>query len=454
MTRLSRSYDGRPAAPVRMVHLGVGAFARAHPIWFTDHALDGAEWGVAVFTGRSAAVADDLCAQDGLYTLTVRGPVEDEHEVVSAICEAHAGGDLVAWRRLMADPDVAVVTITVTEAGYHRDAHGVLDVADPQVAADLSALRADPTADVRTVPGKLVAGLLVRRAAGAGAIALVPCDNVPDNGAMLEAILAPAAAAVDPSLVPWIGDHVAFVSTMVDRITPRTTADDRAALRAASGVDDPALVVAEPYAEWVLSGDFPAGRPRWESAGARFVEDIEPHESRKLRLLNGAHSLMAYLGALRGHLTVSEAIDDPIVRGRVEAWWDLAAPYVALPAAEIERYRAVLLERFANPRIAHLLAQIAADGSQKLPIRFESVLRGELDGGRLPDVICEVLGAWLVYLRRGAVVDVAAEQVRPLAAGTLETAAASVLARVGISTDARVVREVARRAAELERTAD
>lgn len=430
---------------MRIAHLGVGAFARAHPIWFTEHAGDG--WGVAAFTGRSPAVADALSSQDGLYTLLVRGPEGDRREVVSAISRAYAGADLAAWRRVLADPAVAVVTLTVTEAGYCRAADGGLDTTHPAIAADVAALHADPAAGVVvTAPGRLVAGLLARRAADAGAITLVPCDNVPANGAMLRRVVTEAAAAVDSSLPGWLDAHVWFATTMVDRITPQATAADRAAVEGGDGIDDPALVVTEPYAEWVLSGDFPAGRPAWETAGARFVDDIEPYETRKLWLLNGAHSLMAYAGPLRGHTTVAEAIADPIVRGWVNDWWDLAARHLPLTAGEIDDYRWALLGRFENPRIRHLLAQIAADGSQKLPIRILPALRLELAAGREPDAAYRILAAWICHLRgHGAAVDdVEAASLRALVAPDVAETVAAILGRLGLANATTVVGEVER----------
>ena len=186
---------------------------------------------------------------------------------------------------------------------------------------------------------------------------------------------------------------------MVDRITPHTTDDDRAAVRERAGVDDPVPVVTEPYVEWVLSGEFPQGRPHWEDVGARFVDDVVPWEHRKLWLLNGSHSLMAYAGTMRGHETVEQAISDPVVRGWVEQWWDDAARHLPLPAEEIAAYRAALLERYANPRIRHLLRQIAADGSQKVPIRILPTVRADLAEGRVPTGAARVLAAWVCHLR-------------------------------------------------------
>ncbi len=230
---------------------------------------------------------------------------------------------------------------------------------------------------------------------------MVSCDNLPGNGGVTARVVGELATLVDPALAGWIGRNVAFVTTMVDRITPRTTDEDRQAVGW-----DAVPVVTEPFTEWVLSGDFPAGRPAWEEPGARFVADVLPHETRKLLLLNGGHSLLAYAGSARGHATVAEAVADPQCRRWLDQWWDEASRHVPLPAAELTAYRAALTERFANPRIRHTLAQIAADGSQKLPIRVLPVLRAERAAGRMPAGAVRVLAAWIAHLRGdGAPVD-------------------------------------------------
>ncbi len=449
LRKLNRDRDGRAAAPVRIAHLGPGNFFRAHQAWYTEHAPDAAEWGIAAFAGRRGAVARELAAQDGLYTLLVRATDGDRPEVVSAVSAVSA--ELGDWRRCFARPELALVTTTVTEAGYRRTPDGGLDTDDPEVASDLAALREHgEDADVVTAPGKLVLGLAVRCALGLPAVAVVPCDNVPDNGAMVARLVGELAVAVDPDLAAWIDEHTAFVTTMVDRITPHTTDDDRAGVRERANVDDPVPVVTEPYVEWVLSGAFPQGRPRWEDVGARFVDDIVPWEHRKLWLLNGSHSLMAYAGTLRGHETVEQAISDPVVRGWVEQWWDDAARHLPLPPEEIEAYRAALLARYANPRIRHQLRQIAADGSQKVPIRILPTVRADLAGGQVPTGAARVLAAWIAHLRgQGApVADVAAEEFTALAAGELDDAASRVLSRIGVD-DARLAAAVTALAREL-----
>jgi fructuronate reductase len=414
------------------VHLGLGNFFRAHQAWYTDHAPDAAQWGIAAFTGRSPRQARALGPQDGLYTVATKDPRGDRYEVIASLSAVHAASEHAAFLGYLRSSAVAVVTLTVTEAGYHRRPDGSLDTEDPDVAADLLALAGSLTAQVSTVPGRLVAGLAARRDAGAGPIAIVPCDNLSGNGGVTRRVVLDLAGAVDASLRRWIEEHVSFVTTMVDRITPRTTDEDRAAVASAMGFTDASPVVTEPFAEWVICGGFPAGRPRWEAAGATFVDDVHPFEMRKLLLLNGSHSLLAYAGSLRGHDTVAEAIADPTCREWVEQWWDDASRHLALPDEDIAAYRSALLERFGNGAIRHLLAQIAADGSQKLPVRVAPVLRDERTVGRLPRGAVRILGAWLLHLRGGGapVDDAGVAILRPQVQGDLLDAAQHVVAAV------------------------
>jgi fructuronate reductase len=380
---------------MRIVHVGLGNFFRAHQAWYTSVATDAGEWAIAAFTGRSPGAAAALNAQHGRYTLLVRGPERDQAQILGAVDSAYPSSDHQAWRNHLAAPRTALVTLTVTEAGYLRDADGGLD--ESRAAADVSAwLHGEP---VQTVPGRLMAGLAERRLSGGGPIAIVPCDNLPANGEAAARVLLDFTTLAEPALVPWIRDNVSFVTTMVDRITPRPTADDVRAAAELTGFDDAVPVVTEPFTEWVLSGVFPAGRPGWEAGGARFVTDITPYEQRKLLLLNGGHSLLAYAGSARGHETVADAVADPECRAWLSQWWDEAARYVPLPPGEIAAYREALLTRFGNRRIRHTLAQIAADGSQKVPIRVLPVLRGEMAAGRIPPGAVRILAAWIGHLR-------------------------------------------------------
>jgi len=407
------SRGGRAAPPVRLVHLGLGNFFRAHQAWYTDRAGD--DWGIAAFSGRSAELADALRAQDGLYTLVTRAGDGDRLDVISSLARAHPAARHDAWLATVASPDVRAMTITITEAGYLRGAHAELQ-------ADVDALRADRSARVRTAPARIVAGLEARRRADAGPLTLIPCDNLPENGAVVAQVVADLADLVEPGLRDWLESSVTTVTTMVDRITPRTTPEDVVP-------DDRCPVVTEPFSEWVLSGRFAGGRPRWEDAGATFTDDIAPFEERKLWLLNGGHSLLAYAGSARGHETVADAVADETCRGWLETWWDEGSAHLTLPAEDLARYREALLERFANPRMRHLLAQIAADGSQKLPIRILPVLRAERSTGRMPEGAVRVLAAWIGHLRgSGApVVDPRADELVALAAGPLPQAARRIL---------------------------
>ncbi|MGC9666135.1 mannitol dehydrogenase family protein [Planosporangium sp. 12N6] len=425
-----RAGVGRAAAPVRLVHLGLGNFFRAHQAWYTEHAPDAPEWGIAAFTGRSLRLPDLLGPQDGLYTLVTRAADGDRFEVIGSLSRAYPGVDHDTWLRLLGSPDIVAVTVTVTEAGYFRGPDGGLDRDRPEVRDDVAALRRDLTAPVKTAPARLLAGIAARRRADAGPLTVVPCDNLANNGAIAARVVHDLAELVDPQLIDWMSGHVETVTTVVDRITPRTDPDDLRVVAEATGRDDHAPVAAEPFSEWVLSGSLPGGRPRWEDAGATFTDDITPYEHRKLWLLNGAHSLLAYAGSIRGHTTVAEAIGDDTCRRWVRQWWSDASPHLDQPAAGVRAYCDALVERFANPRMRHKLAQIAADGSQKLVERILPVLRQERSARRMPQGAVLVLAAWVCHLRgQGAPVhDARADEVVPRASGPLPDAVPRILA--------------------------
>ncbi|KQZ08320.1 hypothetical protein ASD23_07680 [Agromyces sp. Root1464] len=413
--RLSRAAAHLPTPPERIVHLGLGAFHRAHEAWYTARASDADRWGIVAFTGRSRDLAERLDPQDGLYTLVERGADADRFEVVPSIVRVEAGDDVAAFVAAVADPQIAILTLTITEAGYRLAADGTPDLADPDVASDLELLRvalaAGPsdgsdavTANAAPVTalGRILLALDARRRAGAGPIALVSCDNLPDNGGLLQRAVADLAGRASPDLAAWLAQSVSVVSTSVDRITPAIDVDAESAnVREATGWRDAAPVVTEPFADWVLSGRFPAGRPDWESAGARFVDDLEPWENRKLWMLNGAHTVLAAVGQVRGHALVSSAIDDPVCLRIVDALWDDDARQ--LPGLDLAPYRASLLERFRNPRIEHHLAQIAQDSTTKVRLRIVPVALGERDAGRTADGCATALAAWMLGVGHGVV---------------------------------------------------
>lgn len=393
-----------PPAPVRIVHMGLGAFHRAHQAWYTAVVDADNDWGIAAFTGSSLRAARDLQEQEGLFTLTLRGSVEDQCVIVPSIVSAVCGQDSDAFLAALAAPSTAIVTMTITEAGYRLTADGAPDTVDPVVAADIRALREAAATEqaplVQSALARLVVGLEARRRAGADAIAVVPCDNMPGNGELVRRGVAALAAELSVELASWLTTHVSFVSTSVDRITPRMTEDDTERVGRDTGWDDRAAVVAEPFSNWILCGDFPAGRPDWHKAGARFVSDIEPFERRKLWLLNGAHTLLSALGQLRGHDTVAEAIADPVCADAVHDLWDEAARHLPAGELDLDAYRADLLERFRNARIEHRLSQIAEGSELKLRVRIAPVARRERDAGRDADACAHAIAAWLVLRAR------------------------------------------------------
>jgi fructuronate reductase len=454
MSGLRRTVD---APPVRLVHLGLGNFFRAHQAWYTTHAPDAAEWGIAAFTGRSTershARAAALTSQEGLYTLITRAADGDRFEIVRSLARIHVADEHAAWLGYLADPQVQVITSTVTEAGYVRDAGGGVDVDRPEVKADLEALRADLTAPVTTAPARLVAGFAARRLAASGPISMMPCDNLPGNGAAVAEVIDDLATQVDPGLARWIAGNVFYVTTMVDRITPEPTPQDITGAMAATGLRDRAAVVTEPFSEWVISGEFASGRPRWEDAGATFTSDVSPFEDRKLWMLNGAHSMLAYAGSIRGHVTVADAMRDATCLRWLDQWWDASSRHLSLPAADNTAYRAALIERFANPRLQHRLDQIAWDGSQKLPIRVLPTLRRERAAGRLPVGVIRPIAAWVCHLRGcGAkVTDARAAEFLALAGGPLPEAVPRVLKSLDpeLAADEAVVTAVLAQAGEL-----
>jgi fructuronate reductase len=432
MARLSRAALGHAEpAPVRIAHLGLGAFHRAHQAWWTGAVSQDDPWGIAAFTGRSPAAATVLAEQDGLFTLLVRAPESDDVQVVSSISRAVDGSDAAAFTGCLADPAVGILTLTVTEAGYCRGTDGRIDLSHPAIAADRQRLMAglDATQPLRTAPGRVIAGLLARRRADAGPLAIVPCDNLTDNGGVFRSVISEFAETIDPALADWVDASVAFVSTAVDRITPRTTAEDMVTTAGRTGWADRAPVVTEPFREWVLAGDFPAGRPAWQDAGARFVDDVTPFEDRKLWLLNGAHSMLAYGGLTRGHTTVAQAIADDTCRRWVEQWWAEASAHLGQPEHELVEYREQLLLRFSNPRIRHLLSQIAMDGSQKLRMRVIPVLRREKAAGRRGDAALRILASWIEYVRAAPdeLTDPLADRLRQAAQAPRQEACRALL---------------------------
>lgn len=417
-----------PTPEVRIVHLGLGAFHRAHQAWYTSR-LD--DWGIAAFTGRGPEAARALRAQDCVYTLVEREADGDRAEVIGSIVEAYDASETAVLRDLVSRPAVTVVTLTVTEKGYRLDGARMLDVGDPDVIADVATLSAAPPEGsipdgvLRTMPGRLAWALEGRRQAKAGPIAVISCDNLSGNGAASRASVHGLALRVDVELAAWIDENVDWIDTSIDRITPRTTDADIRAVGELTGFHDLAPVITERSSSWIISGNFRAERPRWEDAGVRFVDDLEPFEHRKLWMLNGAHSLLAYSGIARDHATVASAVADPECAALMHALWDLNVRHLRASGTELdlEAYRATLEERFRNTAIAHHLRQIAADGSVKLRSRVVDVVCRDRAVGCTGEAGLRVIAAWMSFVQ--AEIS-AGRTVEDADAATIAAAVASV----------------------------
>ena len=388
------AYD-RSAIRTGVVHLGIGAFHRAHQAAIFEAALASGDlrWGIVGVSLRSAGVRDQLVPQDGLYSLVVRQGAEQQVRIIGAVTDVLvAPEDPARVVAALASAHVHIVTLTVTEKGYRLDpATGRLIENDPDVAADLTDLSAP-----RTAPGFLVAGLKARRAAGLPPFTAISCDNLPHNGQRLRDAVLAMARAHDGALADWIAAEGAFPQTMVDRIVPATTEADIAALAKRIGVDDRAMVKTEPFLQWVIEDRFCGPRPDFAALGVQLTADVAPWEEAKLRLLNGAHSGIAYLGGLAEFDFVDQFVADPRGRAFVDALWDESAPTLSPPPGlDFAVYRNALMARFANSALEHRTRQIAMDGSQKLPQRLVAPLLQRRAAGQPVDRLTLAIAGWM-----------------------------------------------------------
>lgn len=407
---VSRPRYDRGSIATGIVHLGVGAFHRAHQAVYTDDVLArDPGWGIVAASLRSPDTYDALQPQDGLYTLSVRSGRGEALRVIGAIQRVvvapHAAENLL---RVMSDPRTRIVSLTVTEKGYcHDPATGALNEAHPDIVHDLANRRLP-----RSAPGYIVEALHRRRVAGAPPFTVLSCDNLPSNGRTVKRVLTRFAELVDSDLGRYVAGEVSCPSTMVDRIVPATSDDDRERISAALGVIDAWPVVTEPFTQWVIEDRFPHGRPAWDEAGAEFVADVEPYEHMKLRLLNGSHSTLAYLGYLGGHETVADTMADPAFARLIEGLMDEeVTPTLHMPeGADLMAYKRALVERFRNPALRHRTWQIAMDGSQKLPQRLLGTVRDRLRMGAQIRRLALGVAAWMRYVtgidETGAAIDV------------------------------------------------
>lgn len=385
---------------IGIVHLGIGGFHRAHQAVFTEDAMlatGETGWAVSAVTQRGPAVRDRLAPQDGLYTVATRGRSESGYRVVTTVREVLDGpseADAVLDR--LADPAVSVVTLTVTEKAYRLDpAQRGLDLTDPDVRDDAAG------APPRTVVGRLVQGLHRRQARDAGPLTVLCCDNLADNGGLLRRAVLDFCTLLrgGDATAAWIDEHVAFPSTMVDRIVPATTEADLADIEAALGLRDDAAVVAEPFGQWIVEDDFRSPRPRWERARALLVPDVRPYELTKLRTLNACHSLLAYVGGLAGLTTIAEAAAVPELgaAARHLARWEVRPTLPPAEGVDHEQYTDTVLDRFANPALRHTTRQVASDGSLKIGPRLLGTVADTLGSPTAgsPAVATLAIAAWL-----------------------------------------------------------
>lgn len=391
-------YD-RAACGVGIVHLGLGAFHRAHQAFCTDIAMaaGGGDWQIIGVSMRNEQIAADLNDQDGLYTLIVKDSGAPKAQIVGSIARAlcaRTQADQVLGA--LCDPMVRIVTTTVTEKGYGIDrATGGVDPSLPVIARDLAGQGAP-----EGVLGMLVAALAHRRAEGIAPFTLLCCDNLPDNGAFLRGGLIDFAKRRDEGLARWIAANLACPSSMVDRITPAQTPETRDMARALTGTEDVLAIETEPFFQWVIEDHFPTGRPQWEAAGVIFAADVAPFEKMKLRLLNGSHSLIAYMGALLGKQYVRDVMADPVLGALVGSHLEAAcATLPPMPGMDLAQYRADLVARFRNPNIAHQTCQIAADGSEKMPQRIFAPALDALQAGQPLRPFAFATALWIWFCR-------------------------------------------------------
>ena len=391
-----------------IVHLGLGAFHRAHQAAYTDDVIEAGDrrWGIFGASLRSGETRDALQPQDWLYALAQSSEAGMQLRVIGALKGlAVAPENPAALVEAMCAPAVKIISLTVTEKGYcHDPATGELNEDHPDIRHDL-----ENPASPKSAAGFITRALAERRRRGLNPFSVLCCDNLPANGHTARKVVTRLAALQDPELGRHIADAVAFPSTMVDRIVPATTDADRDGIAAALGVRDSWPVMTEAFTQWVVEDRFPAGRPDW---AATFVTDVAPYETMKLRLLNGSHSCIAYLGYLSGHETVADAMQDANFASFVRRLMDNeAAPTLRLPAgADVEGYKGALIQRFQNPALRHRTWQIAMDGSQKLPQRLLGTARDRLKAGAPIQCLALGVAAWMRYVtgfdERGNAIDV------------------------------------------------
>ncbi|WP_417835325.1 mannitol dehydrogenase family protein [Thalassospira tepidiphila] len=413
-----------PLEGAGIVHIGIGAFHRAHQAVYTHDAMAAlnGDWHIIGVSLRSTEIVDALNAQGCAFSVIERHPDGPKARKITSMTHALAAArDVAPVLAALANPAIRIVTITVTEKAYGIDRSGKVQRDHAAIKHDLENI-AHPSGLV----GILVAGLKRRKDAGLRPFTIVSCDNLPANGHLLRAGVIDFAQQIDPGLGQWIAEHVSFPSTMVDRITPAATAQTFADAKRLTGHDDPAAIETEPFSQWVIEDDFPDGRPAWEQAGAILVKDVEPYELMKLRMLNGSHSLIAYVGQLGGYRYVRDAMaNDMFAKLVARHMENAAASMTPLPGIDFADYGAELVDRFRNPEIAHETRQIAMDGTEKLPQRIFAPALQMLNAPKQLGTFALCFAAWLAVMRtriNGADASEAAQTLNDPRAGDIVAA--------------------------------
>lgn len=406
----------------QIVHLGLGAFHRAHQAVYTDKANDvstNEHWNIVGVSLRSANVRDQLVPQNGFYSVTETDIAGNTHRVVPVIENVLvAPENPSAVLMAMGEVNTEVVSLTITEKGYcHDPSSGNLDTNNSDIQYDLEHLDTPKTAI-----GFLVSSLQSRYDKGEAPYTVLCCDNLPSNGKTLEKIIVQFAQKLDQGLADWISKNVPFPNTMVDRIVPATTESDIAELAEQAGYEDLAMVKTESFSQWVIEDNFVSGRPAWEDVGASLVADVEPFENAKLRLLNGAHSSLAYLGYLRGYDYVHQVMEDEdLVLFLKHMMQKEIIPTIDPPQGlNLVNYSEQLLQRFTNPALNHRTYQIAMDGSQKMPQRLLHTIEDNLASNTSFDSLCFAVAGWLRYTMAFDIKGAPIEVQDPLADELLE----------------------------------
>lgn len=409
-----------------IVHIGLGAFHRAHQAVFTQKAMEKTfgPWGIVAVNLRSPEPVKALQQQEGLYSVITRSADGDKADIIGVtvdwICAAERGGDVIAY---LSSPDTRIVTLTVSEKAYGLNPlTGGLDLQHPAIKADM----ANPHAPVGVV-GFLVEGLVRRRERGHSPFTILCCDNLPSNGHVVRRLVLEMAEQRDPELARWIEQEGKFPCSMVDRIVPAATAETRQRAISLLGVNDRLAIETEPFMQWIIEDDFISGRPAWEAGGAVFATHVEPYEKMKLRLLNGSHTLIAHLGILHDLEFVRDVMAVPEFVAKVERHMEaVVATLDPVPGIDLPFYRKQLLDRFANPTIAHRTEQIALDTSQKLPQRILSAASETLAAGRDATTFAYVIALWIKSIqKRGDLDDPRGQEILAAAAITDPTDASA-----------------------------